>query len=153
MKKLQVLLALSGCVAVSAFAQGAGITAKQSEVVKQLLTTYEAKAKEDSQKKAKSAQFKAFTVEAGREFYLKRRTWQSSDPTCSNCHTEDPTKPGKHAETGKLIKPLAPAANPERFTDVAKIEKNFSEHCVDMMGRNCEAAEKGNFLTYLMSVK
>ena len=153
MKKLHVILALSGCVALSSFAQG-GVTAKQSEVVKKTLAGYEAKAREDAAlKKSKAGQFKSFTVEAGRDFYLKRRTWQTTDPTCSNCHTEDPMKAGKHSETGKPIKPLAPAANPERFTDTAKIEKSFSEHCVDLLGRNCEAAEKGNFLTYLMSVK
>ena len=154
MKKLRILLALSGCAVFSAFAQGTGVTAKQSEVLKQLLTTYEAKAKEEAMdKKSKANQFKPFSAEAGREQYLKRRTWQATDPTCSGCHTENPMKVGKHIETNKPIQPLAPAANPERFTDVAKVEKNFSVHCIDLLGRNCEAGEKGNFLTYLMSVK
>lgn len=154
MNKLHMLLAVSGCVAFSAFAQGAGVTAKQTDVMKRLLATYEAKAKEDAtDKKAKTSQFKPFSAEAGREFYLKRRTWQATDPTCSGCHTEDPTKEGKHTETKKPIKPLAPSANPERFTDIGKVEKNFSEHCVDLLGRNCEASEKGNYIAYMMSIK
>ena len=154
MNRLYSLLAVTGCVAFSGLAHAAGVTAKQAEVMKQLLATYEAAAKEDGKgKKAKSNQFTPFTAEDGRKFYLMRRTWQSSDPTCSGCHTEDPTKEGKHIDTKKSIKPLAPSANPERFTDIEKIEKNFSEHCVDLLGRNCEAREKGNYIAYMMSIK
>jgi mono/diheme cytochrome c family protein len=156
MKHLRVLLALSvsGGIALPAFAQSAGISPKQAEVMKQLLATYEAKAKEEAaDKKSKAGQFKPFSAQAGRELYLKRRTWQATDPTCSNCHTEDPAKPGTHSDTKKPIKPLAPSANPERFTDIAKVEKNFTEHCVDLLGRNCEAGEKGHLIAYLMSVK
>jgi hypothetical protein len=147
-----MLLAVSGCVAFSAFAQGTGVIGKQTEVMKRLLATYEAKAKQDAKDK-KISQFKPFSAEAGREFYLMRRTWQSTDPTCSGCHTEDPKKEGKHTETKKPIKPLAPAANPERFVDVDKVEKGFSEHCIDLLGRNCEASEKGNYIAYMMSIK
>lgn len=46
-----------------------------------------------------------------------------------------------------------PSANPERFTDIEKIEKNFSEHCVDLLGRNREAREKGDYIAYMMSIK
>lgn len=150
-----LLLALAGLIAAPAIAQTAGVTAKQTEVMKQLLVKYEAKAKEEAQDpKARGVTpYKAFTAEAGREFYLQRRTWQSHDYTCSGCHTNDPTKEGKHIDTKKPIKPLAPSANPERFTDVAKVEKNFTEHCMDLHERDCRAQEKGNFVAYLMSVK
>lgn len=151
MKNLCVFVGLSGIV-FSALAQGSGVGATQGEVMKQLLAGYEIQAKGEAAK-SRTGQFKAFSAEAGREFYLKRRTWKATDPTCSGCHTDNPMKEGKHIETKLPIKALAPAANPDRFTDVAKVEKNFSDHCVDLLGRYCEAREKGNFLAYLMSIK
>lgn len=154
MIKRYVLLALTGAFAIPA--QAEGINAKQSQVIKQLLATYAEKAKEEAKNtkgRGPLMPYKAFSAEAGREFFLKRRTWQSTDYTCSGCHTENPTKEGKHIDTKKPIKPLAPSANPERFTDAAKVEKNFTEHCQDLHERDCLAMEKGNYITYLMSVK
>lgn len=152
MKKMFMLLATAGVIA---FPVRAETTAKQIEVMKQLLATYgETALAEAKNKKSKAAQSQtSFTVGAGREFYLQRRSWQENDFTCSGCHTEDPKKEGKHIETKKPIKPLAPSINPERFTDVKKVEKNFTEHCYDLHDRDCRAYEKGNFITYLMSVK
>lgn len=152
MKKLHVLLGLAGVIAFSVHAEGNGISEKQTQVMKKLLDTYAVKAKEESAKRGTPAP-QAFSAEVGREFYLKRRTWQANDFTCSGCHTENPAKEGKHIETKKVIKPLAPAANPERFTDAKKVEKNFTEHCFDLHDRDCLAQEKGHFITYLMSVK
>ena len=60
---------------------------------------------------------------------------------------------GKHIVTKKPIKPLAPSANPERFSDVAKVEKNFEKHCLEIIGRDCTAQEKGNYIAYLLTVK
>jgi hypothetical protein len=154
MKNSITLLVLAGCISFPAVAQGSGITAKQSEVMKQLLVSYEAKAMAEAKvKNSPSGPFKVFTAETGREFYLKRRSFQKTDPTCSNCHTEDPKKEGKHSETKKPVRPLAPSVNPERFVDINKVEKNFAEHCYDMLDRDCYANEKGNYIAYLMSVK
>lgn len=152
MKRMLMLPAMVAFIALPVHAE---TTAKQTEVMKQLLVQYGEKAVEEAKnKKSKAAQSQtSFTVAAGREFYLQRRSWQENDFTCSGCHTEDPRKEGKHIETKKPIKPLAPSVNPERFTDVKKVEKNFTEHCYDLHDRDCRAYEKGNFLTYLMSVK
>ena len=46
-------------------------------------------------------------------------------PACTACHMERPAGGGRHAVTGKDIKPLAPAANTERLTDRARVEKWF----------------------------
>jgi hypothetical protein len=75
------------------------------------------------------------------------------DWSCSTCHTAHPTGEGKHASTGKAIAPMAPAFNPERFTDVAKSEKWFRRNCNDVVGRECTAAEKADVLAFLMSIK
>jgi hypothetical protein len=64
-----------------------------------------------------------------------------------------PTSPGRHAATGKPIQPLAPAFNPARFTDPAKVEKWFRRNCNDVVGRECSAAEKADAVTWLMTLK
>jgi hypothetical protein len=73
--------------------------------------------------------------------------------SCSSCRGATPTGMGKHASTGKTIQPLAPAANAERFTDVAKTEKWFRRNCNDVLGRECTSGEKADVLAWLMTLK
>lgn len=73
--------------------------------------------------------------------------------SCSSCHGAAPVAVGKHASTGKPIQPLAPAANPERFTDAAKTEKWFRRNCNDVLARECTPAEKADILAWLMTLK
>jgi mono/diheme cytochrome c family protein len=80
-------------------------------------------------------------------------TKHGKDWSCATCHTSAPTVEGKHATTGKLISPLAPAFNPERFTDIAKSDKWFRRNCNDVMGRECTAVEKADVLAWLMTFK
>lgn len=72
---------------------------------------------------------------------------------CSSCHGANPTQSGRHAATGKTIAPLAPAANPERFSDEAKTEKWFRRNCRDVVGRECTPAEKADVLSWLLTLK
>ncbi len=72
--------------------------------------------------------------------------------SCASCHGTPPTQAGRHAGTGKAITPLAPAANPARFTDTAKVEKWFRRNCNDVLGRECTTAEKADVLAFLMKV-
>ena len=103
------------------------------------------------QKEASSTPgFQGFSAARGENFY---RTKHGNEFSCSSCHTDNPAAEGKHAKSDKLIKPLAPAANPERFTDMAKIEKWFKRNCNDVLDRLCTAQEKGDFLSYLLTVK
>lgn len=69
--------------------------------------------------------------------------------SCASCHADRPTRPGRHASTGKPIEPLAPGANPRRFTDSAKVEKWFRRNCKDVLSRECTAAEKADVLAWL----
>lgn len=73
--------------------------------------------------------------------------------SCASCHGAVPTKPGKDAVTDKKIAPLAPAANPARFTDSTKVEYNFRLNCKDVVGRECSAAEKADLLSWLLTLK
>ena len=72
--------------------------------------------------------------------------------SCAGCHTANPTQPGR-TRVGKRIEPLAPAANPQRFTDAAKVEKWFRRNCQDVLQRECSAQEKGDFITWLSQAK
>jgi len=73
--------------------------------------------------------------------------------SCASCHTPRPVVDGRHASTGKAISPLAPAANPRRFTDTAKTEKWFRRNCRDVVGRECSAGEKADVLAWLRTVQ
>jgi len=89
-------------------------------------------------------------VAQGQQFFNAKhgREW-----SCASCHNAQPTGEGKHANTGKSISALAPAFNPERFTDPAKSEKWFRRNCNDVLARECTAAEKADVLAWLMSLK
>jgi hypothetical protein len=72
--------------------------------------------------------------------------------SCSTCHTAVPTVDGKHASTGKVISPMAPSANGNRFADVDKTEKWFRRNCNDVVGRECTPAEKADVLAWLLTL-
>jgi len=72
--------------------------------------------------------------------------------SCAGCHTANPTQAGR-SRVGKRIEPLAPAANPQRFTDAAKVEKWFRRNCQDVLQRECSAQEKGDFIAWLSQTK
>ena len=103
-----------------------------------------------------SEQLAGYTQEAGaaadaargQQFFTQRhgREW-----SCSSCHTSRPTTEGQHASTGKTIAPLAPGANPQRFSDATKTEKWFRRNCKDVLGRECSAGEKADVLAWLLS--
>ncbi len=86
----------------------------------------------------------------GQQFFTSRH---GHEWACTSCHGAMPTGNGQHAATGKTIAPLAPAFNPARFTDTAKVEKWFRRNCGDVVGRECTAAEKADVLSWLISIK
>lgn len=97
-----------------------------------------------------TANHQGFSAARGASFF---KSTHANDWSCATCHTDNPSATGKHARTGKVIKPLAPAANAQRFTDAAKVEKWFKRNCNDVLDRACTAQEKGDVLAYLMSLK
>jgi hypothetical protein len=86
----------------------------------------------------------------GQQFFTSRH---GKEWSCASCHGAVPTQTGKHASTGKTIGALAPAFNPERFTDPAKSEKWFRRNCNDVVGRECTATEKADVLSWLLTLK
>lgn len=105
--------------------------------------SYRAQAKQDN------PAFKDFSAAAGQKLYNSK----GAELSCASCHTDSPLAAGKHAKTNKDILPLAPAANPKRFSDAAQVEKWFKRNCNDVLSRACTAQEKGDFMAYVLSVK
>ena len=108
-----------------------------------ILETYRAQAKQEN------AAFKDFTVAAGQKLYSTK----GAELSCASCHTDSPKAEGKHVKTNKLIAPMTPSVNPKRFSDAANVEKWFKRNCNDVLSRACTTQEKGDFMTYVLSVK
>ncbi len=91
-----------------------------------------------------------FSAERGRALYIGPHVGGRPDmPACATCHTSDPTRVGKHIKTGREIEPMAARINSNRFSDPAMVEKRFSRDCPNVLGRECSAKEKGDFIFYL----
>lgn len=86
-------------------------------------------------------------------FNRKIKLANGKEAACASCHTANPADEGKHIITGKPIKPLSPTVNYKRFSDVDKVEEQFTKHCNDIIGSDCTAAEKANYIAYLLTEK
>ncbi len=93
------------------------------------------------------------SAQRGATFFRQRFANSSRMPACTSCHSDKPMNSGSHAVTSKTIKPLAPAANADRFTDPEKVEKWFRRNCTEVVGRECSSAEKADFIAFLMEVR
>ena len=85
----------------------------------------------------------------GAELYSRRFAVSEKMPACTACHTDAPAQAGRHVVTDKAINPLAPRPEAARFTDPAKTEKWFRRNCTEVLGRECSAAEKADFILFL----
>ncbi len=95
----------------------------------------------------------ALSAARGEALYRTEHRGRDGQPVaCVSCHTADPRQAGQ-SRVGKRIEPLAPAANPQRFTDAAKVEKWFRRNCRDVLARECSAQEKGDFIAWLSQIK
>ena len=94
-----------------------------------------------------------FSAAAGEKFWEQNNKDAASGEMrrCALCHTTDLRAMGKHAVTGKVIKPMAPSVNPERLADKAKIEKWLERNCKWTLARACTPQEKGDVLVMIRS--
>lgn len=107
-----------------------------------------------SQAKQENPQFQSFSPVRGEQIYRAKHQHSTGKTlSCASCHTDNPGAVGRHEKTGKEILPLAPMANRDRLSDSAKVEKWFKRNCKDVLERTCTAQEKGDFLSYLLSIK
>ena len=102
--------------------------------------------------KTADAAFTDFSASRGQTLFQGQHTGGKADtPSCTSCHTTDLKKSGR-TRAGKEILPMAASVNPKRFTDAADVEKWFRRNCLDVLGRECTAVEKGDVLAYLLGL-
>jgi len=109
-----------------------------------LLADYAAEAR------AAAPPFSGFSAQRGERLF--RTTWAGGDartPSCTSCHTENTRGPGRNAKTGREIEPVAVSANAKRFTDRNEVEKQFGRDCKSVLGRECTALEKGDYIAFM----
>ncbi|MFQ5480089.1 MAG: DUF1924 domain-containing protein [Thermodesulfobacteriota bacterium] len=96
---------------------------------------------------------KGFSAEAGKKLFFAKRihSKKNKERGCTTCHTQDPAKSGK-TPAGKVIKPVSPAVNKDRFTTPKKVEKWFKRNCKWVLERQCTFKEKGDYITFMMSL-
>ena len=89
------------------------------------------------------------SAQRGQAFFTKDWRVSQKMPNCTVCHGKNIKVDGKHVVTDKRIDPLSPAVNPERFTSLKKVEKWFKRNCTEVVGRECTAAEKADFIQFI----
>jgi len=96
---------------------------------------------------------KNFSADEGKKLYFSKRihSEKKEERSCTTCHGDNPANQGK-SSAGKPIDPISPAVSKDRFTDVKKVEKWFLRNCTWVFERECTAKEKGDFITYMMSL-
>jgi hypothetical protein len=128
------------------------------------------------QAKAADPAFEGFSAERGRAFYLEKHALMGVGAvSCASCHRKNPREQIKahrvdilcrachvindqeHPEPKeakvRYIEPFAPHANPQRFTDYTHVEKFFKRNCTMVLKRECTAQEKGDLITWLLTVE
>lgn len=89
------------------------------------------------------------SAQRGQAFFTKQWGVSQKMPDCTACHGKNLKLDGKHVITGKRIEPFSPAVTPERFTSSRKVEKWFGRNCKEVVGRECTAAEKADFIQFV----
>lgn len=98
--------------------------------------------------KAANPAFASFSTERGKTLHTQTFAGGKPDtPACASCHGKDPRTAGR-SPAGKTIDPMALSTTPSRYTDPAKVEKWFKRNCTEVMGRECTAAEKADFIQF-----
>ncbi len=131
------LICLTGLAPAALAAPGPG----QKQVLDQYTT--EAKAADPS--------FPGFSAERGKTFFFAEpATGKPDTPSCTTCHSKNPKDSGR-TRAGKDIGPMALSVKSDRYSDIAETEKWFKRNCDSVLGRQCTPAEKGDFITFMIS--
>ena len=127
-----------------------------------------------AQAKQHDPSFDGFSAERGRAFYFRSHVIEDgSELSCASCHHADPRQKtiahkdqipcrachitfhdpsaGRAVIIGD-IKPFAPSANADRFTNEWKVEAWFAWNCKLLLKRECTPVEKGDVITWLMTI-
>jgi hypothetical protein len=119
--------------------------------------------------------FDGFSAARGKGFYFRSyKLDDGSELSCASCHHADPRKftvahidqvpcrachvtlhKGARGRSAikREIRPLAPLVNPDRFTNEWQVEFWFDWNCELLLRRQCTPLEKGDFITWLMTIE
>lgn len=120
--------------------------------------------------------FERFSAERGRAFYFAPRVIIGlGEANCASCHLDDPTQAirahrakvlcrachvideSEHPDPAHAKKrhlgAFSPAVNPERFRDFDRVERHFEVNCRMVLQRACTAIEKGDLITWLITLR
>ena len=119
--------------------------------------------------------FAGFSAERGRALYFRSHIIEDgSELSCASCHHAAPRRKtvahksqipcrdchitfhapsaGRTVIIGD-IKPFAPSANADRFTNEWKVEAWFNWNCNLLLKRACTPVEKGDVITWLLTIE
>lgn len=148
---LRLLIAvLSTIMSLSTVSLAEGAGGKAVEVnaeVRALMDSYLEEAK------VQNPGIRSFNADEGKRLFFSERvhTKKGENRGCTSCHTKDLGKAGR-TKAGKRIEPLSPSVTKDRFTESKKIEKWFKRNCKWTLERQCTAEEKGNLMTFFLSL-
>ncbi|MGB0723286.1 MAG: DUF1924 domain-containing protein [Gammaproteobacteria bacterium] len=94
-----------------------------------------------------------FDAANGATLWTTTSTHKGKPRACADCHGNPPVDEGRHVRTRKTIAPLALSANPKSLASAKHINKWLKRNCKWTWGRECSAREKGDLLTYLLTVR
>lgn len=95
--------------------------------------------------------FAGFSAQRGQAMFTSHpATGKPDTPSCTTCHGKDAFTTGQ-TRAGKPIEPMALSRTPDRYSDPAKVAKWFLRNCTSVLGRECTALEKGDFITFMTS--
>ena len=104
--------------------------------------------------KSADASFTGFDYARGEKIFTTEHIGKKGKLiSCVSCHTANLSKNGRNEHTGKVIEPLSPQANPQRFTEVREVKKWLKRNFNDVYNRVGTAQEKGDVIIYIINKK
>ena len=101
--------------------------------------------------KAANPAFAGFSAARGKSLHTQAFGGGKPDtPACTSCHGNEPRGAGR-TPAGKAVEAMALSVSPTRYADAAKVEKWFKRNCNEVLGRECSAQEKGDWLSFMAS--
>lgn len=105
----------------------------------------------DSTARAADPAFAGFSAARGQALHTQTFAGGKPEtPACTSCHGATPRSSGR-TPAGKAVEPMALSLSPTRYSDAAKVDKWFTRNCRDVLGRECTAREKGDWLSFMFS--
>ncbi len=100
--------------------------------------------------KKQNPDFKGFDYSRGEKIFVTEHIGKRGKMvSCVTCHTDNLSNKGLNANTNKVIKPLSPLVNSQRFTKVKDVKKWLRRNFRDVYNRVGTAQEKGDVITYI----